>query len=134
LRRRFLSISLYIYYYIKVLSPLGGAIHDPRDSIYINFNLLATRMLHAKYQCFQPVVHEKTIFEDLSKFSFQIFFIRGHPLYLNKSESLTPKHCFLSSLVEIGPVVLEKKCLKEKVDGQTTDHAPSHKLSWPLAR
>jgi len=31
------------------------------------------------------------------------------PLYLNKSESPTPKYCFLSSLVEIGLVVLEKK-------------------------
>jgi len=32
----------------------------------------------------------------------------GHPLYLNKSESQTPKHCFLSTWVEIGLVVLEK--------------------------
>jgi len=37
---------------------------------------------------------------------------KGHPLYLNKSESPTPNHCFLSSLVEIGPVVLEKNILK----------------------
>jgi len=33
---------------------------------------------------------------------------KGHPLNLNKSESPTPKHCFLSSLVAIGLVVLEK--------------------------
>jgi len=33
-------------------------------------------------------------------------------LYFNKSESPTPKHCFLSSLVEIGLVVLEKNIFK----------------------
>jgi len=34
---------------------------------------------------------------------------KGPPLYLNTYEFPTPKHYFLSSLVEIGLVVLEKK-------------------------
>jgi len=66
------------------------------------------------------LVHEKKIFEDLSKFS--LFFPllgpkRGQPLYLNKSESPSPEACFLPSLVEIGLVVLEKKLTP---DGRTT--------------
>jgi len=52
-------------------------------------NLLAPRILHAKYQCI-PVVHEK-IFEDLSTFSL-FCPKRGQPLYLNKSESPSSKH------------------------------------------
>jgi len=64
---------------------------------------------------FRPVVHQKKIFEDLSKFS--LFFPLlgpkgGQPLYLNKSESPSP--CFLPSSVEIGLVVLEKKSFKGK--------------------
>jgi len=35
----------------KSLSPWGGAIHDPRDFIWRKLNLLAPRMLHAKYHC-----------------------------------------------------------------------------------
>jgi len=33
------------------LSPWGAAIHDPREFIWTHLNLLAARMLHAKYQC-----------------------------------------------------------------------------------
>jgi len=38
-------------------------------------------------------VHEKKIFEDLSKFSL-LGPKRCHPLYLNKSESPSPRHVF----------------------------------------
>jgi len=38
------------------------------DFILRNLNFLAPRILHAKYQC-MAMVHEKKIFEDLSKFS-----------------------------------------------------------------
>jgi len=86
---------------------------------------------------FRPVVHEKKIFEDLSKFSFFCPLLgpkRGQPLYLNKSES-PPPSIFPASLVEIGSVVLEKKSFKGKIDtGRMTDAAPWHKLSWPSAR
>jgi len=44
---------------------------------------------------FRPVVHEKKIFEDLSKFSLFCPLLgskMGQPLYLNKSESPSPKH------------------------------------------
>jgi len=43
---------------------------------------------------FRPVVHEK-IFEDLSKFSLFCPLLGpkgGQPLYMNKSESPSPKH------------------------------------------
>jgi len=43
---------------------------------------------------FRAVVHEK-IFEDLPNFSLFCLLLgpkRGQPLYLNKSESLSPKH------------------------------------------
>jgi len=53
----------------KSLSSWGGAIHDPRDFIWTNLNLIVPRMLHTKYQYIPPLVHEKKIFEDLSKFS-----------------------------------------------------------------
>jgi len=42
---------------------------------------------------FRPVVHEKKIFEELSKFSFFCPLLgpkKGQPLYLNKSESPSP--------------------------------------------
>jgi len=35
----------------KSFSPWGGAIHNPRDFIWTNLNLLAQSMFHAKYQC-----------------------------------------------------------------------------------
>jgi len=44
---------------------------------------------------FRPVVHEKKIFEDLSKVSIFCHLLGpkgGQPLYLNKSESPCPKH------------------------------------------
>jgi len=41
--------------------------------------------------------------------------------------------CFLPSLVEIVPVVLEKKSFKGK-SWRWTDTAPWHELSWPSAR
>jgi len=59
--RRFFKAFPYILP-CKSLSLCGGAICDPRDFILTNLNLLALRMVHAKYQCI-PVVHEKKIFE-----------------------------------------------------------------------
>jgi len=66
-------------------------------------------------KAFRPVVHEKKIFEDLTKFSLFWPLLgpkRRQLLYLNKSESPSPNH--LSSLVEIGQVVCEKKSFKGK--------------------
>jgi len=60
---------------------------------------------------FRPVVHEKKIFEDLSKFSIFCPLLgpkRGQPLF-EQIWIPIPQGCFLPSLVEIGLVVLEKK-------------------------
>jgi len=80
------------------------------------------------------VIHEKKIFEDLSKFSL-FCPKRGQPLYLNKSESPIPQACSLPSLVEIGLVVLEKKSFKGKscrTDvGRTLHHPISSAGLWP---
>jgi len=57
----------------------------------------------------QVVVHEKKIFEDLSK--FLLFFPLTGPFYLTNLNP-HPQACFLPSLVEIGQVVLEKKSFK----------------------
>jgi len=46
------------------------------DFILRNLNLLAPKILPAKYQCMpMPMVYEKKIFEDLLKFSLFIPFI-----------------------------------------------------------
>jgi len=77
----------------KSLSPWSGAKYDTRDLICTNMNLLAPRMFRSK--AFWPVVHEKKIFEDLSKFSLYCPLLApkmGQPHYLNKSESPSPKH------------------------------------------
>jgi len=59
----------------------------------------------------------RRFFKDLSKFSLFCPLLgpkRGQPLYLNKSESPSPKHaCFPPSLVEIGQVVHEKKMFED---------------------
>jgi len=38
-----------MYHYVKSLRPWDRAIHNPRDFISTNLNLLAPRMLPAKY-------------------------------------------------------------------------------------
>jgi len=66
---------------------------------------------------FRSVDHEKNIF-----FNFIIILLilpligpKGdQPLYLNKSEFPSPKHCSPPRLVEIGQVVLEKKSFNGK--------------------
>jgi len=81
---------------------------------------------------FRLVVHEKMIFEDLSKCSLFYPLLgpkRGQSLYFNKSGSPSSKACFLPSLVEIGLVVLEKKSFKGK-SRRWTDAAPWHKVSY----
>jgi len=84
---------------------------------------------------FWPVVHEKKIFEDLSKFSlFSLLIKRLNKETLDKSSKSSclgdgnsylfkyeqiwipiPQACFLTSLVEIGLAVLEKKIFKHSL-------------------
>jgi len=130
----FLSISLYIT--MQKFKPLGGTKHDPRDFIWTNLNLLVPRMLYAKYQCI------------LASGSWEEYFWRFIKMFLILPLTVPQKGpaplfeqiwfpisqaCFLSSLVEIGRVVLEKKSFERKSCCRT-DAAPWHKLSWPLTR
>jgi len=73
---------------------------------------------------FRPVVHEKKIFEDLSKFSLFCPLLgpkRGQPLYLNKSESPSPKNVSYQVWLKLAKWFLRSR-LKETVDtGRTTD-------------
>jgi len=76
-------------------------------------------MIHNKYQC---VLASCSWEDDLSKVSLLCPLLgskRGQPLYLNKSESSSPNH--VSSLVEIGPVVLEKSIEEKLTDDETTN-------------
>jgi len=74
---------------------------------------------------FRPVVHEKKIFQDSSKFSlFCLLFgpKSGQPLYLNKCEFPSPKHVSCQVWLKLAHWFLKRSRLKEKVDtGRTTD-------------
>jgi len=51
------------------------------------------------------LVHEKKIFEDLSKFSLFCPLLgpkRGQPIYLNISESSSPRHIFCQVWLKLG--------------------------------
>jgi len=89
-------------------------------------------------KAFQPVVHEKKMFEDLTKFSLFCPLLGpkgGQPLYLNKSEFPYAKHVSYQVWLKLAMWFLRRSRLKEKADvGRTTDDAPWHKLSWPSAR
>jgi len=125
----------------KGLSPLGGAIHDPRDFIWTNLNLLALRMLHTKYQCIPASGSWEEDFWTVTKIFLILPFIGPQKGLAHLFEQIwipSPQACFLPSLVEIGLVVLEKKSFQGKswrrTDGRTTDAVRWHKLSWPSAR
>jgi len=87
---------------------------------------------------YQPVVHEKKIFEDLSKFSLFCPLLGskwGQPPLFEQIWIPIYQACFLPTLVEIGLVVLEKKSFKGKSWRRTDDgRCARHKLSWPAAR
>jgi len=89
---------------------------------------------------FRPVVHEKKIFEDLSKLSLLCPLLgpkRGQPLYLNKSDSPSSKHVSYQLWLKLAKWFLRRSRLKEKVDARrTTDrrtlrHGISSHGLWP---
>jgi len=61
---------------------------------------------------FRPVVHEKKIFINIFLILPLLGPKRDQPIYLNKSESPSPKYVSSQSLVKIGQVVHEKKIFK----------------------
>jgi len=68
---------------------------------------------------FRPVIHEKKIFEDLSNFSLFCPLLgvkRGQSLYLNKSESPSPKHFSYQDWLKLAYWFLRRSRLKEKID------------------
>jgi len=68
----------------KSLSPRGGAMDDPRDFIWTNLNLLAPRVIHAKYQCIPTSGSWEEDFWRFIKISLVLPRIgpqRGQPLY-----------------------------------------------------
>ena len=77
------------------------------------------------------VVLEKKIFKFRQWFSLFRDYLpleNGGALHLNKLESPSPKlGCFVPSLVEIGPVVLEKNIKCEKFTDRRTDDRQSEK-------
>jgi len=64
----------------KSLSTWGGAIHDPRDFIWTNLNLLVSGMLHAKYQCIPAGGSWEEDLSNLSLFCPLLDPKRGQPL------------------------------------------------------
>jgi len=130
---------------MKVWAPgpeLDRAIHDLRVLFEQTWILSPKASFIPNINTFQPVVHEKKIFEYLSKFS--LFFPllgskRPAPLF---EQIWIPilQVWFLPSLVEIGPVILEKKLIKEKLTDDDADagdgrilmaiaHEPSSQVS-----
>jgi len=115
--------------------------HETRDFISTNLNLLARRMLHSKYQCI-PAGGSRE--EDFSRFIKIVLTLpllgqkRGQPLYLNKFESRSPKHVSCQVWLKLAQWFLRRSRLKEKVDaGRTdgrTDAAPYHKLSMAFGQ
>jgi len=77
-------------------------IYDPRDQL--NKISLPQGCSMPNINAFRPVVYEKKIFITFSLFCPN----RGQPLYLNKSESPSPKHVSPPSLVKTGKVLHEK--------------------------
>jgi len=67
---------------------------------------------------FRPVVYEKIIFKDLSKFSL-LGPKRGQPLHLNNSASPFPKHVSHQVFLKLTKWFLRRSRLKEKVNRRT---------------
>jgi len=103
-----------INYYVKVKAPGVGAIHDPRDFIWTNLNLLAPRMFHATYQY---ILASSWWEEDFWRFIkiFLILPLIGHqkgpaPLF---EQIWIPilQACFMPRLVEIDLMAKERYIL-----------------------
>jgi len=77
LEKLFLSISLYITILCKSSRPWGGAISDPRDFIWTNWNLPVLGMLHANY-C--PIWCSSSWEEDFLNISLYITILKFKPL------------------------------------------------------
>jgi len=81
---------------------------------------------------FRPVVHEKKIFEDLTKFSL-LGPKRGQPLYLNKSEYPSPKHVSHQVWLKLAKWFVRRSRLKEKVNRRTDGRTPG-KIAMAIAQ
>jgi len=104
------------FYYIKLCPVRAWPFMTPGTSFEQTLISLPKGCSLPNIKSFRPVVHEKKIFEDLTKFSLFSPLMgpkRGQPLFMNKSESPSLKHVsHTPSLVEIGQVVHEKKIFK----------------------
>ena len=134
---------MYFRYYV-ITSPCKRA----GSSIWTKLNSHQPRMLCDKFGWNGQVVLEKNIlFKILSMYICYLVIIsnwkRARPFIwtnLNPLNPFTHYPCFVPSLVEIGPVVLEKKMKMWKVyrrtDRQTdrrTDDRWSEKLTWAFS-
>jgi len=85
---------------------------------------------------FRPVVYEKKIFEYLSKFSIFCPLLGPSPFIWTNLNPHPPQVWFLPRSVEIDPVVLEKKLIKEKLmddddaDDRRITMAKAHMSLW----
>jgi len=73
-------------------------------------------------KAFRPVVREKKIFENLTKFSLFCPLLRpkrGQPLYLNKSESPSQNHISNQVWLKLAKWFVRRSRLKEKVNRRT---------------
>jgi len=83
-------------------------------------------------KAFRPVVHEKKIFEDLTKFFLFCPLLgpkRGQSLSLNKSESPSLNHVSHQVWLKLAKWFVRRSCLKEKVNRRTDGRTPD-KLRW----
>jgi len=82
-------------------------------------------------KAFWLVVHEKKIFEDLTKYSVFCPLLgpkRGQPLYLKKSESPSPNHVSCQVWLKLAKWFVRRSRLKEKVNRRTDRQ--TDKLRW----
>jgi len=88
-----------------------------------------------KSHAFWPVIHEKTIFEDLSKCSLFCHLLgpkRGQPLYVNIFQLLSFKHVSYQVWSKLAKWFLRSDLKGKNYTGWTTDAASYHKLSEGL--
>ena len=107
-RRRFLNF-INVFSLFRNYLPLekGGALHlnklefpSPKDALGQVWLKLAQWFWRKRFlNNFNIILH----------FRYYLPLEKGGALHLNKFESPSPKECFVTSLVENGPVVLEKK-------------------------
>jgi hypothetical protein len=100
----------FIFAFFVIISPLKKT----QPFIWTNLNSLYPKIICSKFD-WNWLANKCQYF---SLFCCYLSLVKGYSLHLNKLES-PPQGWFVTSLVKIGPVVLEKKSIMWKVNRRT---------------